>query len=270
MTAAEELADLVDITKKLLGPDGCPWDRSREPEDVKSQMIEETYEVREAIDQDEDDRIREELGDLFYQVVFLTELYGENREISLKGVIKTISEKLVRRHPHVFEDETAEDPEEGVSQWEEVKRSERDDASDSGESVVLSGVPDELPALLRGYRLTQKAASSGFDWNHAEPALDKVKEELSELEREINEGRKEEVFREFGDLLFACVNLGRHLNLDPEEALQKGNDKFIRRFTYIEQNLNEEDRDIDNADREELISLWNEIRRRDQDHGAQS
>ena len=268
MSADETLEDLLDITKELLGPGGCPWDRSRDPEDVKSQLVEETYEVREAIDEDQDEEIEEELGDLLYQVVFLTELYGDDRDISLDGVIEAISEKLVRRHPHVFEDETAENPEEGVSQWEEVKRAERDESSETDESVVLSGVPDELPALLRGYRLTQKAASAGFDWNDPASALRKVKEELKELEREMEQDQEEAVFREFGDLLFACANVGRCLDVDPEEALQQGNDKFIRRFKKIEQRLGEQGRDIDDANRKELISLWDEIRQREQESGA--
>ncbi len=256
---AEALSELVDVAQTLLGPGGCPWDRSRDPEDVKSQLVEETYEVREAINRDEDGAIVEELGDLLYQIVFLTELYGDDREISLETVIKEITEKLVRRHPHVFEDEQAGTSEEGVSSWEKVKRSERQQNT-SEETVVLSGVPDELPALLRAYRITQKAATAGFDWNHTSSAVSKVREELNELEQEIKRDNSDRSFEELGDLLFACANLGRKLDHDPEEALQQGNDQFKERFEAVERKIRNQGWEMEETTRSELLDLWEEAR----------
>jgi len=252
------LRELIDISETLLGPGGCPWDRSREPGDLKTTILEEAHEVIDAIKRDEPDDLEEELGDLLYQILFFTKIY--DGPVSLTGVIEHISNKLVRRHPHVFGEDDAESPEEGVSNWEEIKRQEREsDETDDrfeSESVVLSGVPPTLPALLKAYRFTQKAASAGFDWTDREPAFAKVREELDELAEAADRDDPEEAHTELGDLLFACAGLARKLDVDPEQALQDGNDKFRMRFSAMERKLRDDGRTLKDADRDELITLW--------------
>ncbi len=264
----EALEQLIQITEILLGPDGCPWDRSREPDDVKTSLLEETYEVMEAIDQDDPNSLVEELGDLLYQIVFLTQLYENRPEICLLNVLNAIIDKLVRRHPHVFGDEKAETPEEGISKWKDAKRRENKsngpgEERQKQERSTLSGIPRELPALLKTYRLTQKAASAGFDWNERGAALDKVKEEVDELSNELNGDREEDqtenIRSELGDLLFACANLARKLDMDPEMVLQDGNQKFVSRFRQIERDLRREGESVETSDQQELIERWQEL-----------
>ncbi len=248
----EKLVELLEVTRVLRGPEGCPWDRSRSPEDIRTSLLEETYELMEALDRDDTEEIREEMGDVLYQVVFLSDIYAEKNTFDLASVLSELKEKLVRRHPHVFGDADASTPEEGVEQWEEAKNEEKEE-----DDSVLSGVPDHLPALLRAYRITEKVSAVGFDWSDEESAFQKVREELQELEQSVGEGGDEEIQEELGDLLFSCANLARKLGMDPEQALRKGSRKFQATFRRLENRLDERDQELDRMSQEELVRLWN-------------
>jgi MazG family protein len=257
ITKMKELSKLVKIMATLRGPDGCPWDREQEPEDLKACVLEETYEVLDAIDRKDPLLLREELGDLLLQVVFLAQIGRERGEFTIQEVIEQITEKIVRRHPHVFGGDRMESSDEVLDQWERIKSRERQDAG----SYLLDGVPPTLPALLKASRLASKAARVGFDWESADGALAKVKEEMGELQAARSTGHPEQMRQETGDLLFAVANLSRHLDVNAEEALQETNRRFTARFTHMEKCLREAGRQVSETDAEELEALWEEAKR---------
>lgn len=250
---------LVDITRRLRAPDGCPWDRKQTMETLRAHLLEETYEVLEAIDSGSRKKLREELGDLLFQITFLSELASEEGAFDVDGVAKGIVDKLVRRHPHVFGDARVGSAEEALQQWEVLKAAER--GQERGSPGVLSGVPRELPALLKACRLTNKASQLGFDWPEARQVVDKFQEELEELRRAQEKGDREALEEEFGDLLFTLANLGRHLALDPEVTLQRANRKFIRRFEHMERGLRESGRRWESQSAADLDELWEKAKR---------
>jgi tetrapyrrole methylase family protein/MazG family protein len=248
--------DLVRLMTHLRGPDGCPWDRKQALPDLKPYVIEESYEVVDAIDQDDRAALVEELGDLMLQAVFIAEITREEGSFDIYDSITAIHDKLVRRHPHVFGDVEANDAEQVLVNWEKLKQDERKAENKS----VLSGVPQAMPALLKASRLTEKAARVGFDWRRTDDVFDKIDEELRELREAVAEGDAEHVHEEIGDLLFTIANIARKVSVNPEEALQSTNRKFMRRFESMESRVRERDLNLDQLDLEEMDRLWDEAK----------
>lgn len=250
--------DLVEIMARLRAENGCPWDREQTPESIKPYLVEETYEVLEAIDEQDPVKLKEELGDLLLQVVFHAQMAEEAGAFTIGEVLAAINDKLTRRHPHVFGDVKAETAQEVLFNWEQIKQSERRKAR--GQASLLDGVPRELPALLRAHRLQEKASRVGFDWREAQEVLRKVEEELAELRAAMEGQAAEKMEAELGDLLFALVNLSRFLAVNPEEALRKTIARFIGRFRYIEEALARRGRSLRQATLEEMDALWAEAK----------
>lgn len=240
---------------------GCPWDRDQSLESLKPYVIEEAYEVTDAIEAGDPDRLREELGDLLLQIVFQAQIAREAGWFTFEDVADGLVRKLIRRHPHVFGEIRAADAGEVLRRWAELKRSER---SDKGTASILDGLPRHLPALRRAQEAQRRAARVGFDWNRADEVVAKIGEELRELERAREAGAAQPTREEFGDLLFSLVNLARFLGLDAEEALQDATNKFIRRFQELERALQEQGRRPEDCTLEELDRLWNEVKRHEQ------
>jgi MazG family protein len=250
---------LVQVMTRLRAPGGCPWDREQTHQTLVRYVIEETYEVVDAIEGGCDDELRDELGDLLLQVVFHSEIAREGGRFDADDVCRSIVEKLIRRHPHVFADETAETPEEVENRWEKIKVEEK--AAKGDRSGVLDGIPAHLPGLLKATRLTEKAGRVGFDWPDTSAVLAKLREELGELEEAVQAGDAEGTAEEFGDLLFVMANLARHLKVEAESALQSTNAKFVRRFRHVEQSLAAQGRSPVDSDLEEMDRLWEEAKR---------
>jgi tetrapyrrole methylase family protein / MazG family protein len=257
----KNFSKLREIISVLRGPEGCPWDKEQTHETLKRYLIEETYEVIEAIDKGDIDHLIEELGDVLLQVMLHAQIGEDEGYFSIADVIEGISEKMVRRHPHVFGSVEVENTDEVLQNWEEIKKQEKGEADPS----VLTGVSYSLPNLIRAYELQKKAAKVGFDWQEILPALEKVKEELQEFEDELDviNGQSELAKKEFGDLLFAFVNVARFLKIHPEEALFETNEKFVRRFQFIEQRVGESGRKFEDFSLEELDQFWDEAKRKD-------
>jgi len=224
---------LVELMQRLLAPDGCPWDREQTPESLRRYVLEEACEVIDAIESGKVEAIREELGDLALQVVFLAELFRNRGEFGPDDVVKGIVDKLVHRHPHVFGDVDVENADEVLRNWERLKASEKKDRG------LLEGVPRALPALTRAQRIGEKVARVGFDWPDARGSRAKVEEEIGELDQAIQSGDRDKMEEELGDVLFALVNLSRHLNLDAEGALRRTMAKFEKRFAHVEKQVRE-------------------------------
>jgi XTP/dITP diphosphohydrolase/tetrapyrrole methylase family protein/MazG family protein len=251
-------ADFVAIVKQLRRD--CPWDRAQTHESVKHLLIEEAYEVVEAIDENDWEALKNELGDIFLHVLFHSNIAEENGAFTLKDVIEAETEKLVRRHPHVFGDAAADDAASVEANWEQIKMQERD-GEDEASSSVLDGVPQHLPALLRAHRMQEKAAGVGFDFPEREGAWAKVEEEIQEFREHAEAGASElEKEEEFGDVLFALVNYARRVGINPENALRRTNDKFVRRFQHIERRLAESERTVADVDLAEADALWDEAK----------
>lgn len=227
----------------------CPWDKEQTHDSLKSNLIEEAYEVVDAIESDDPEDIAEELGDLLMQVLLHAEIASETESFRLDDVIASIAEKLVRRHPHVFADLDVRDTETVLANWEHIKRSEK-------KGSALDGVPGHMPALAAARRLQEKASRVGFDWKNLEPVLDKVREEIDELVS----APPERVEDELGDVLFSLANLARFMKLDPEEALRKANDRFRRRFQIVEARARESGRAMESYSLEELDVFWEEAK----------
>lgn len=249
---------LVDIIAKLRGPDGCPWDKQQDHKSLKPYLIEEAYEVLEAIELEKDSVLAEELGDLLSQIVMHAQLAKERKAFDIEAVSKAISEKLIERHPHVFGDKKALTSKEVLHNWEIIKSEQ----ADNDDYSILQGVPKALPALLKAFRIQEKVGRYGFDWDNIQDVIDKVKEEFSEFESALkNNEDKSELEKEFGDLLFALVNLGRHLDLQAEESLNITVSKFIKRFRYIEEKLREMGKTVSESDLEEMDRFWEESKK---------
>lgn len=263
MSRRPDFHDLVSLMDRLREPGGCPWDRQQSYATLRGFLLEECYEVAEAIDSGEREALREELGDLLFQVVFLARLAKEEGAFTIEDVVASIADKMVRRHPHVFGDARVRDAEQALRQWEEIKRGERQSASAEGdpcEASVFSGVPRSLPALVKAQRIGDKAARVGFDWPDVAQIFDKVREELSELER-ASACRDERAGREeLGDVLFSIVMLARRLGLDSEEALERANRKFRARFDRVQGELRRRGIRLDDAGSDLLDRLWEEAK----------
>lgn len=250
----------------LLSPEGCPWDREQSHESLRPYVIEEAHEVAEAIAEGDMEELRKELGDLGLQIVFHAALAQRTGTFTLDSVYEAICEKLIRRHPHVFGDTNADDAAAVLKNWEAIKQRERQETHEENggegeEPSALHGVPVALPALQRAQRLQAKASRVGFDWKDVAPVFDKLREEIGELEQAQNaQPGSPEVAEELGDLLFAIVNLSRFLKVDPEQALQDTNRKFLRRFRHVEQRLREQGKSPRDVSLEEMDALWVEAK----------
>lgn len=258
MSNKSDFDKLVEVMDRLRSEEGCPWDREQTHASLKPFLLEETYEVLEAIDLQDDKELCNELGDLLLQVVFHAQIAREENRFCAAEVCRAIVDKLVRRHPHVFGDGQAENPDQVLANWEEIKRKER---SNRGEPAsILDGVPRHLPALLRAQRLQAKAARVGFDWQHIDGPLNKVEEEFAELRQAWDRGDGKEVEEEFGDLLFALVNTGRFLDLCPEDALRRAAGKFESRFRAVETILKKQKKDINEVSLQEMDRIWDQVK----------
>jgi len=243
----ESFDRLVRLMEKLRSDEGCPWDRRQKVSAFKTFMLEEVYEIIEAIEKDSMDELKEELGDLLFHIVFIAQICRERNIFDINDVIENVYNKMYHRHPHVFRKEVLDAPIE--VKWEDLKREEKKDDDYS----LLANIPPAMPALLRAYVMTKRAAKVGFDWQKVEDVYDKMYEEIAELKAAEAAGDPERVREEVGDLLFTIVNIARFLSVDPEDALRATSDKFTRRFTYIENNT-----DIRNSDADTMDKLWND------------
>ena len=268
----ENIQRLIDIMAKLRDPDGgCPWDVEQTFASIAPHTIEEAYEVADAIEQGDMAAIKDELGDLLFQVVFHAQMASEKGDFRFADVVQTIADKMVRRHPHVFGDATMADAEAQTVAWEEHKRLEREAKENTTENAAnplgaekpgegaksaLDGVISALPSLTRAQKLQKRAARVGFDWKTIVPVVGKVREELDEVEAEIDGGDPERLKDEIGDLLFCCVNLARKLEIDPEQALRHGNAKFERRFRRMEALLAVDGKKIDDLPVDEVLDVY--------------
>ncbi len=250
---------LVGVMARLRGEGGCPWDREQTHASLKRYAVEETYELLEAIDQDDASAIRDELGDVLLQVLFHAQMAREDGRFAIEEVMAGLRDKLVRRHPHVFGDEHASDAGAVLRNWERIKAREKPSAGAQGHSLFTS-VPRAMPALARAQRIGDKAAGVGFDWPDVEPVWGKVEEELEELKEAAATGKPERVEAELGDLLFAVVNLSRFLKVQAEEALEGTIQRFHKRFAYIERALAQRGKTVEQASFEEMDALWDEAK----------
>lgn len=245
---------------RLRGPNGCPWDREQTFDTIKPYLLEETYEVMDAIDARQWDELTGELGDLLLQSVFFAQMAAEENRFSIADALDAINSKLIRRHPHIFGEQTAETAGDVLRIWGKVKAEEK--KQKGGDATgLLDSVPRTLPALVEAQQLTSRASRAGFDWNEAGQVLEKLHEELAEFEAARQGTSSEEMEGELGDLLFVMVNLARFVKVDPEQALRKTNAKFRRRFAYIESRLAEQGKSPEQATLAEMDALWEESKR---------
>lgn len=262
--AGEAFARLVATMRRLRAPDGCPWDREQTIASLKPYLLEETYEVMDAIEREDWVALSEELGDLLLQPVFQAEIAAGEGRFTITEPLEAIVEKLIRRHPHVFGTVEAETSDEVLRNWEQIKRGEKArKAEANGErdnASMLDSLPRALPALAEAQRITSRAAKVGFDWPGIREVLDKLHEEIGELDEARQAGDADKVEDEFGDLLFVMANLSRFLKVDAEQALRRTNLKFRERFAYVERRLREQNREIQDSTLEEMESLWQEAK----------
>jgi tetrapyrrole methylase family protein/MazG family protein len=248
----DDFRKLVDIMSRLRAEGGCEWDRAQTHSSLRQYLLEEAHEVLDAIARKEPLSLCEELGDLLIQILFHAQIAKENGQFDISDVVTSISEKMVRRHPHVFSDATAESPEAVSLQWDRIKRH----VENRNHSSLIGGVPKKFPSLLRASKLTKKAARVGFDWENTGQVLAKVDEELRELTQAVSGGNPEEMEHELGDVLFALVNLARFLNVNPEVALMTANERFVRRFKAMEKIATESGSSIEGSDLATLDRFW--------------
>ncbi|GIN88387.1 MazG family protein [Heyndrickxia sporothermodurans] len=251
----KEFTSLKEIISILRGPNGCPWDKKQTHQSLKKYLIEESYELLEAIDEDDIDHIIEELGDVLLQVMLHSQIGEDEGMFTIDDVIENISSKMIRRHPHVFGDQTVSNAEEVVENWREIKRAEKGEAE--SQTSISEQVGKGLPATIRAYNMQKFASKLGFDWDRADESLKKVQEEIKEFEIELEKGNKESQIFEMGDLLFSVINTARLMSIHPEEALEMANQKFIRRFSYVEQQVAKSGKAFNDFTLEELDSFWN-------------
>jgi tetrapyrrole methylase family protein / MazG family protein len=267
LSAGAWFEKLVVLQKRLRAPNGCPWDREQTQRTLRTYLIEEAYEVLDALESGDDLKFAEEMGDLLLQIVFHSQIATEERRFTVSDVIREVHEKMVRRHPHVFGTKRAKDAAEVLKNWEQIKAKERAEQTSSESSQdakpvsLLDGVPRGLPATLEGVQLTKKAARIGFDWDDAAGILNKMREENAELQQALRNNDARKIEEELGDLLFAAINLARSLHVDPEIALKKANAKFARRFKAMERLAAESGRALATVSRPEMEALWESAKR---------
>ena len=250
MQAFGRLLDIMDELRVK-----CPWDRVQTNDSLRQNTIEETFELCDALMKDNKDEICKELGDVLLHIVFYAKIGSETNDFDIKDVCDRICDKLIFRHPHVFGTTVVDGQEQVLQNWEQLKLKEK-----GGNKRVLAGVPDALPSIIKAFRIQEKAAHVGFDWDTAGQAIDKVREEYSELNSEIEAGNREKAEQELGDLLFAVINVARLYDIHPDNALERTNKKFIRRFNYVEEAAVNQGRQLKDMTLEEMDSLWNEAK----------
>lgn len=234
----------------------CPWDKKQTWESLRTLTIEEVYELSDAIVRKDFEEIKKELGDVFLHILFYARLASEEGQFSINEVVKALAEKLIRRHPHIYGNVQAEDEQTVKQNWEKIKQSEREN-----KSGVLSGVPSSLPSVIKAYRMQEKAAAVGFDWSSKQEVIEKVKEEMNELYAEIHQNSAiEKIEEELGDVLFSLINLARFLKINPDNALEKINQKFMRRFNYIEEKIKQDNKTFADIDLDEMEQYWSEAK----------
>ena len=251
LQAFERLLDIIDELREK-----CPWDRKQTFETLRHLTIEETYELGDAILDNDLEEIKKELGDLLLHIVFYSKIGSEKKAFDIADVANQISDKLIHRHPHIYGETDVEDAVQVVKNWEDIKLKE-------GKKSVLEGVPKSLPALVKAYRIQDKVSGVGFDWDQKEAVLEKVKEELDELRTEIDAGDSKKMEAELGDVMFSLVNYARFLKVNPENALERTNKKFIKRFNYIEEKAKNSQRKVSELSIEEMEILWQEAKKTD-------
>src|SRR5229473_2800797 len=266
LTPGQWFEKLVAVQARLRAPNGCPWDREQTHQSLRTYLVEEAYEVLEALESGNDAKFAEEMGDLLLQIVFHSQIAREEGRFTVAEVIREIHDKMIRRHPHVFGKTRAKDSAEVLRNWEQIKAEERRSGSDKShskseenvpkETSLLDGVSRALPATLEGFQLTRKASRIGFDWEDANGVFEKMQEETEELKRALGEQDQPKIEEELGDLLFAAVNLSRFLKIDPEIALKKANAKFSRRFREMERLARKNGREFKDLPRDEMEALW--------------
>jgi len=251
-----KFSELVEIMRRLRSPDGCPWDNEQTHETLKKYMIEEAYELLESIDAGDDKAMIEECGDVMLQVVFHARIAEEQGRFTIADVLESICGKLIRRHPHVFGDRSANTAEEVLRNWESDKKKEKPERDS-----LLDGIPADMPALMRAHRIQDRVSRAGFDWRRIEEVFEKFEEEWEEFRQARSEEHRQKVEEELGDLLFALVNIARYVDVDPEQALAKTNRKFIRRFHHIESELQKSGKTLEESNLEEMDALWEDAKR---------
>ena len=251
LQAFERLLDIMDELREK-----CPWDRKQTFETLRHLTIEETYELGDAILEDNLEEIKKELGDLLLHIVFYSKIGSEKKSFDIADVANQISDKLIHRHPHIYGEMNVENADQVVKNWEAIKLNE-------GKNSVLEGVPKSLPALVKAYRIQDKVSGVGFDWEQSEAVLEKVKEELDELKTEIDAGNSKKLEAELGDVFFSLVNYARFLKVNPENALERTNKKFIKRFKYIEDKAEKSHRKVSDLKMEEMEILWEQAKKKD-------
>ena len=251
LAAFDRLLTIMDDLREK-----CPWDRKQTFESLRQNTIEETYELASALIKKDYNEIAKELGDVLLHVIFYAKIASETNDFDIADVCNRLCDKLIFRHPHVYGEEAAKNAEDVSKIWEQVKLKEK-----GGNKTVLGGIPEALPALVKAYRIQDKVANVGFDWEHREDVWDKVKEEIAEFETEMTKLSNDQMENEFGDLLFSLVNVARLYKLKPDNALEKTNSKFIRRFNYIEQQAAQQGRDIKDLTLDEMEALWQQAKK---------
>ena len=251
--ATESFRKLIEIVDTLMGENGCPWDNVQTRESLKPYLVEETYEVLEALDTNDPDQIKDELGDLLYQILFHSKISSKNNEFDIKDVLNNLKEKMVRRHPHVFKEGQINTPDQVIERWEEIKKEEK---THSNHPSTLDSVPKHLPSLLRAQKLQKKAAKEGFDWDEISDVFDKLDEEISEFKSAVLEGKGTDIQSELGDILFVLVNIAKFKKIDAEEALRSTNNKFIKRFQHIEKEVAKQGKTLKETSLEDMERHW--------------
>jgi MazG family protein len=259
-SAGEAFQKLVDIMRRLRGPDGCPWDREQTIHSLRGFVLEETYEVLDAIDRSDHDALRTEIGDLLFEGVFLAQVEADEGRFTVVEALASISEKLIRRHPHVFgTTEGVDTAGKVVEQWEQIKAREQSDAGAT--RSLLSGVPRSMPSLLRAHEIGTRVAAVGFDWAGPADVVTKIEEEVAELREAAAREGTDRIEEEMGDLLFSIANLARKLGVEPESALRKANEKFSARFAALERRFDAQGRSVHDASLEEMEEAWEDVKR---------
>ncbi|MCC7303417.1 MAG: nucleoside triphosphate pyrophosphohydrolase [Bacteroidia bacterium] len=254
----KELERLLGIMNELR--EKCPWDRKQTPETLRTLTIEETYELSDAIMEGDQEKIKKELGDLLLHIVFYARIGEEQKAFDIGTVTHFLCEKLIQRHPHIYGDVQVKDEHQVKENWEKIKLKEKESQTAAGFKSVLAGVPLSLPALVKSWRIQEKARAVGFDWERPEQVWEKVEEEIQEVKEEVNKGDVRRIEEEIGDLFFALVNYSRFVGVNPEDALERTNRKFIRRFQYMEKKLSETNKEMSAMSLAELDVLWNEAK----------
>ncbi|MEE9604151.1 MAG: nucleoside triphosphate pyrophosphohydrolase [Candidatus Scalindua sp.] len=255
--------NLIKLMEKLRSKEGCPWDKEQTHESLKSCLIEEVYEIVDAVDSKDPEQLKEELADLFFLIIFYCQIADDSKIFNINNILEVCLDKMTRRHPHVFGDKTVDDASEALSQWNEIKKREvktKRNSKINGNESIVGNIPKHLPALQKAQKVQKKVARVGFDWEVIKDVIAKVEEELEEVKDAINKKENEQIAEEIGDLLFATVNLSRFLKLDSEDLLRRSISKFIDRFKEVEMRLAAAGKNIEECSLEEMDGMWNEVK----------